>query len=97
MQTTQPVDTHPFIKAFEDAITAALSNYGPGYVLLVLAIIVLFWFHEKLWQSRIDDKDKEIARIAEQRDRLEGMFITNRKGTGLDQKGNPPKPKGGQQ
>lgn len=75
--------------SFADAIDAALTQYGPGVVLLILAIIGLFVVHERLWLSRIRDKDREIARIAAKRDHYETLLLKKRIGANIDQDGNP--------
>ena len=76
-------------KIFNDAINEALTEYGPGIVLLILAIIALFSLHERLWSSRLRDKDREIARIASQRDKLDAILLQNRIGAKIDSEGNP--------
>lgn len=74
---------------FKNAIGAALQEYGAGVVLLILGIVALFIMHERLWQARLKDKDKEIARISAQRRRLEEVILKRRLGTGLDEEGEP--------
>lgn len=82
--------------AFKDTFAAALRDYGAGVALLVLAsalliigIVVLFTKHERLWQSRLRDKDREIARLAETIRRLEERILTRRLSSGLDEEGEP--------
>lgn len=77
------------IDPFKDAIKAALHEYGAGVVLLILALTVLFILHERLWKSRISDKNTEIARIAQERDRLQEIILKKRLHSGLDTEGNP--------
>jgi len=63
---------------FGNAISAALTQYGPGTVLLVLGIIALFIRHERLWCNRHKDKDKEIERLAKERNRYQEIFLEQR-------------------
>ena len=81
-------------ESLKEALKAALHEYGAGTVLLILCIIALFLRHERLWRSLVTDKNKEIARIAAERDRLQDHILTRRLGTGLDDEGNPQPQKG---
>ena len=72
-----------------------MESYGAAFVLVVLGVIGLFWLHEKLWLSMVAAKDAEIARIAAQRDRLETFILKDRKGTDLDEAGEPRNLSGG--
>lgn len=63
---------------FRSAISAALTQYGPGTVLLVLGIIALFILHERLWYNRLEDKNKEIERVAKERNRYQDMILGQR-------------------
>ncbi len=46
------------VTAFTGAISAALTAYGPGTVLLIIGIVVLLIRHEKLWAQRLEEKIK---------------------------------------
>ncbi len=56
-------------------------------VLLVLAVIVLEWRLHKLSQARLADKDKEIKRVVEARDKLQEIILTKRLATEKPPKG----------
>ena len=77
---------------FKEAVKAALHEYGAGTALLVLGIVALFIIHERLWESRIREKNEEIARIAKERDRLQEVVLKDRLHSGLDDEGNPEEP-----
>lgn len=70
---------------FASAIKAALGQYGPAVVLLILAVIVLEWRLYRSYDARLKDKDEEIKRIAAERDLLQGIILKNRLTT--DKKG----------
>lgn len=63
---------------FQAAIQAALARYGPGTVLLILAVLVLEWRLYKSYDARLKDKDEEIKRISGERDTLQGIILKNR-------------------
>ena len=67
----------------KDILEAALKSYGAGVVLLVLAVIVLFYLNMRRWKDRLHDKDEEIKRMAKEMERLEKIILKNRKSTGL--------------
>lgn len=55
-----------------------INEYGPGYVLLVLATVGLFLALQKLWRDRINDKNQEIDRMAKTIERLERAVLSKR-------------------
>jgi hypothetical protein len=63
---------------FSSAIQAALGQYGPAVVLLILAVIILEWRLYKSYDARLKDKDDEIKRISGERDRLQDIILKNR-------------------
>lgn len=72
---------------FKTAISAALGEYGPAVVLLVLAVMFLEWRLYRSYDARLKDKDAEIKRVTAERDRLQDIILKNRRST--------EKPKGG--
>lgn len=60
------------------ALEAALQQYGAGVVLLVAAVIALFYLLNRSWQDRIRDKDEEIRRMADSKRVLEEIILKNR-------------------
>ncbi len=67
-----------------DALIAAFRKYGFGYVVLILTIVVLFVAHEKLWLILLREKNAEIRRVVEQRNRLEELFLKRRGTSGVE-------------
>jgi hypothetical protein len=63
---------------FKELVRAVLAKYGAFAALFVL---FLFWYDyrvTRLWSARLADKDKEIDRIAKERDRLQEVILTRR-------------------
>jgi hypothetical protein len=60
------------------AMQAALGKYGPGIVLLILAIGFLFWLLYRSYDARLKEKDEEIKRIVIERDKLQRMVVKKR-------------------
>jgi len=83
-------------EVFKDAIRAALTQYGPGVVLLYLAVIALFVLLQRNWNARLRDKDLEIDRLVQERNALQDIVLKRRLSSGLGAEGEaPPAPKQG--
>lgn len=67
-----------------DAIIDAFRKYGFGYAVLLLTVVVLFVAHEKLWLKLLREKNAEIRRLIESRNRLENLFLRDRGTSGVD-------------
>lgn len=65
-------------KWFYGALSAAYATYGPGFILLVLGMVGLLIMHERAWLLLLDEKNKEITRLVEQRNRLEEIVLRER-------------------
>ncbi len=61
-----------------DSLRAALTQYGAGVVLLILAVIFLEWLLIRSFQQRLGDKDKEIKRMADRNEQLEKLILKKR-------------------
>ena len=83
------------LEALKESLKAALHQYGPGTVLLILAVILVLIRHERLWKLLLREKNQEISRIAQQRDRLQDVILNKRLTSGLDAEGNPQQQNGG--
>ena len=79
----QPSVTQQLWGPLKEALEAALKSYGAGVVLLVLAVVYLFYQNNRGWQDRLKDKDDEIKRMAKEKERLEKIVLKNRLSTGL--------------
>lgn len=77
------------IDPFRGAVDAALREYGAGTALLTLGVIALFLLHERLWRARLRDKNREISRIAAERDRLQDHILNKRISAAIDEEGDP--------
>jgi hypothetical protein len=78
-----------FLDILKESLRVALQQYGPGTVLLILAVIVILIRHERLWKLLLQEKNQEIARIAKERDRFQDLVLSKRLTSGLDEEGNP--------
>lgn len=82
------------LEALKESLSAALGQYGPGTVLLILCIILLFIRHERLWFLLLSEKNQEITRIAKERDRFQEVVLSKRLSSGLDEEGDPMRRRG---
>jgi hypothetical protein len=72
-----------------DSLRQAQTDYGPAFVLLIvltLGFIALFW---RMWREMLREKNKEIDRIAKERDKWDEVILGIVKTSGLDEEGNP--------
>ena len=60
------------------AIEAVLSEYGAFGALFLLLIGYLHWSRDRLWEARLNDKDKEIERLVEERNKLQSIVLRKR-------------------
>jgi hypothetical protein len=63
---------------FKKAVEAVLKEYGGFAALFVLSVVFLHWSRDKLWQARLQDKDKEIERLVTERNRLQEIVLAKR-------------------
>ena len=63
---------------FWGAIEAAYSSYGFGFIVLVMGLVGLFIMHERLWLFIVKEKNKEISRVVDQRNKLEAILLKDR-------------------
>jgi hypothetical protein len=63
---------------FKKAVEAVLKEYGAFAALFVLFVVFLHWSRDKLWQARLQDKDKEIERLVTERNRLQEIVLAKR-------------------
>ena len=61
-------------KAFE----AVLSEYGAFGAVFLLLVVYLHWSRDKLWAARLSDKDREIERLVEERNKLQAIVLRKR-------------------
>jgi hypothetical protein len=54
------------------------EKYGPFAALLVLLVVFYTSYIHRLWTARLRDKDKEIDRLVEARNRLQDAVIQKR-------------------
>ena len=67
-------------------VKAAFQAYGwIGYLLILVPFFSLFAYHEYLWFFLIKQKNLEIQRIAEQRNRLEELILRKRGSSGFSE------------
>ena len=76
---------------FVASVRASLNEYGPAFVLGVLFIVVLGILHERLWLRLVKEKNKEIDRIAKERDKWDDYVLGVLKSSNFDSEGNPQK------
>ena len=67
-----------------ESLRAALKDYGAGVVLLIFAVIFLEWLLIHSFRQRLDDKDREIKRMADRNVQLEKLILKNRISTRPD-------------
>lgn len=69
----------PIWSLFIDLVKDVWEKYGPFAALL----IIFFAYHEyklnRLWKARLEDKDKEINRLVDERNRLQEIVYPERK------------------
>jgi hypothetical protein len=63
---------------FREAFRAILTEYGGFAAFMVLMIAYLEWSRDRLWQGRLADKDKEIDRLAKERNELQDIILRKR-------------------
>lgn len=68
------------------------EEFGLLSALLLIAAVILFLKLQSSWEARLVDKDREIARIAEDKKRLEEVILTRRMSSGLNQRAEPDDP-----
>jgi hypothetical protein len=65
-------------EVFNGVLAQVWEQYGPFAVLLILLLI----YHEvsttRLWNKRLNDKDKEIERLVNERNVLHDIVLKNR-------------------
>lgn len=67
-----------WVDPLRDLIMAVWDQYGAFAALLVLFLLYHEWKVTRLWMSRLADKDKEIERLVQQRNRLEDAVLAKR-------------------
>ena len=67
-----------WIDSLRELLTAVWEQYGVFAALLVLFLFYHEWSMNRLWTSRLADKDKEIDRLVQQRNRLEDTVLSKR-------------------
>lgn len=65
-----------------DAIAAAYQGYGVGFILMLAAYVGVLIMHERLWWFIVKEKNKEIERIAGERNVLQEIVLRERGSTG---------------
>lgn len=67
-------------------VKAAFETYGwLGYFFILTSFAGLFAYHEYLWYFIVRQKNDEIRRIVEQRNRLEDIILKKRGTSGFDE------------
>ena len=61
-----------------DVLKDVLAKYGPFSVLLILFLMWHMRYIHKLWTGRLRDKDAEIERLVQERNRLQEEFMKKR-------------------
>ena len=71
-----------WIPLLKDLISSVQQKYGVFAALLIL----FFIFHElvvyRLWKGRLKDKDREIERLVQERNRLQEVILPERLSSG---------------
>jgi hypothetical protein len=70
---------HEWSKLLYEITADIWHKYGPFAALLILTVMgyeTLMW---RLWTARLRDKDREIDRIVQARNRLEKVLLKNRR------------------
>lgn len=57
------------------------EEYGLFAALLIIFFMYHVWFTQRLWRARLGDKDKEIDRLVEERNRLQDVILKRRLST----------------
>ena len=76
---------------FVESMRAAQDEYGPAFVLGVIIIVALGVLHERLWLRLLKEKNREIDRIAKERDKWDNYVLGQLQSSNLDPEGNPQK------
>ena len=67
-------------------VKAAFQTYGwLGFFFIFVSFFGLFAYHEYLWYFIVSQKNAEIRRIVEQRNRLEEIILKKRETSGFDE------------
>lgn len=70
-----PFDWKQWWKLFGDAIQQATQHYGPGVVLLVLAVVALFAINQGIWLMLLRTTKAELKRVLEERNKYIEKFV----------------------
>ena len=92
-QPSSPEKEGDFREIFQDlfveSVRAAQDEYGPAFALGVIVIIALGILHERLWLRLLKEKNREIDRIAKERDKWDDYVLGELQSSNLDSEGNP--------
>jgi hypothetical protein len=72
------------------ALEAALTEYGPAFVILVIVTIGFVALFYKMWRDMLREKNREIDRIAKERDKWDEVIIGLLRSSGIDKEGRLP-------
>jgi len=64
---------------FEELFREFWEQYGVVSALLLLGVALFQWYIHRLWSARLRDKDQEIRRLVEERNRLQEVVLPERK------------------
>jgi hypothetical protein len=70
---------HQWSKLLYEIVTDIWRKYGPFAALLILTVMGYESMMWRLWTARLRDKDGEIERIVQARNRLENVLLKNRR------------------
>jgi hypothetical protein len=63
---------------FEQVLKQLWEQYGPFAALLILGFIGHEWMLYRLWSARLRDKDHEIERLVNERNKLQDVILAKR-------------------
>jgi hypothetical protein len=72
-------EAHRWSNLFFEIVTDIWHKYGPFAALLILTVMGYEYLMWKLWTARIKDKDREIDRLVQARNRIENEVLKNRR------------------
>jgi hypothetical protein len=79
IKSVWPVSTEgKLYDLFVQIVTDVWHKYGPFAALAILLLVAYEWRVTRLWNARLADKDKEIDRIAKERDTLLDVILKRR-------------------